>query len=272
MSAAVSARDALDGARTAIGASGSATPQLDAELLLCAALGVTRERLLMEPELPVAGEAVRRYQAFVRRRSVQGEPVAYIRGRQAFRHIELHVDRRVLIPRPETELLVEVAIARLPRGARVLDLATGSGAVACALALERPDLAVEASDVDRGALELAQENAARLGAPVVAWHQADGVPRGTWDAVLCNPPYIPTAELAGLEVARHEPRLALDGGADGLDLVRRLTAEIGSPLLVLEVGAAQARQAAALMSAHGRNVAVHPDLAGIPRVLAGELQ
>jgi release factor glutamine methyltransferase len=273
--AAVSARDALDGARTAITAGGSPSPGLDAELLVAAALGVARERLHADPDLPVAGDAVRTLQSFVRRRSVDREPIAYILGRRGFRHIEVSVDPGVLIPRPETELLVEVGL-ELPPGARVLDVATGSGAVALALADERPDLVVTGTDVSPEALAVARANGARLGL-AVDWKQADllaGLP-GPWEAILANLPYIPTGVLAGLEpeVARHEPRLALDGGPDGLDLVRRLidqASAAGVPILALEIGADQAPEVDRLLTDAGfARVDRRPDLAGIERVLVG---
>jgi release factor glutamine methyltransferase len=269
--AAVSARDAVDGARTAIAAGGSPSPRLDAELLVAAALRVDRDRLYVDRDLAVAGPAVRALQSFVRRRAVDREPVAYILGRRGFRQLELEVDGSVLIPRPETELLVEVGL-ELPPGARVLDLATGSGAVALALASERPDLRVGGSDLSPAALAVARANAARLGLPVdfVPGDLLDGPP-GPFDAVLANLPYVPTAELARLEpeVSRHEPRLALDGGPDGLDLIRRLVAQATSvPLLALELGAGQADAVERLLGDAGfAAVERRRDLAGLDRVL-----
>jgi release factor glutamine methyltransferase len=269
-------RDALDGAATAIGAAGCETPRLDAEVLLADILGVDRARLLTERELTVAGPAVRAFQNAVRRRAVEREPVAYITGRRGFRHIELSVDRRALIPRPETELLVEVALA-LPAGARVLDLGTGSGAVALALAQERPDLRVSGSDVDADALELARANGQRLGL-AVQWLRADlldGVP-DELDAVLSNPPYVAEGERAALapEILRHEPARALFAGVDGLDAIRALLVQLAARervrLVALEVGAGQAGAVAALMSDSGfATVRGERDLAGIERVVVG---
>lgn len=270
---AVSVRDALDGAVTAIAAGGSPSPRLDAELLLAQALRVPRSRLHSHPEAPVDGAAVRAFQSFVRRRSVFREPVAYILGSRGFRRIELAVDPRVLIPRPETEHLVDVGL-ELPPGARVLDLATGSGAIALALADERPDLRVSGSDRSPDALSVARSNGRVLGLDV-DWHEADlldGLP-GEWDAILSNPPYIPTAVLAGLEpeVSRHEPSLALDGGADGLELIRRLIEAVAptpTPLLALEVGAGQATAVLDLLGRAGfPAVEARRDLAGIERVV-----
>lgn len=269
---AVSVRDALDGARTAITAGGSSSPRLDAELLLAAALGVTRERLVTDPELSVGGDSVRRFQSYVRRRSVEREPVAYIVGHRAFRRLELLVDPRVLVPRPETELLVEVGLG-LERGARVLDCCTGSGAVALALADERPDLILAGSEIATEALGLARINADRLGLSVT-WLEADlldGLPG--YDAILANPPYIPSAVLPTLapEVARHEPAVALDGGGDGLAVVRRLVsqaAKTAAPLLAIEVGDGQADEVDRLCSAAGFAVRERRrDLAGIDRVI-----
>ena len=273
------AREALEGATTAIGAAGCDSPRLDAEVLLAHVLGVSRERLLMDRELVVEGPAIRAFQDAVRRRAVLREPVAYIVGRRGFRHLELAVDRRALVPRPETELLVEVGLS-LPRAARVLDLCTGSGAVALALADERGDLRVSGCDISADALALARENGARLGLGV-QWLPAcdllDGVP-DAFDAVLCNPPYVADGERAGLppEIARHEPPLALFAGADGLDAIRRLTAQLALRpqvrLAALEVGAGQAPAVAELLRGTGgfAHVRALRDLAGIERVVVGE--
>ena len=268
---AASAREALDGARTAIAAGGSESPRLDAELLLADALGVARERLVRDPELPVAGAAVRLLQSHVRRRAVEREPVAYILGRRHFRRLELRVDRRVLIPRPETELLVEVGLELAP-GARVLDCCTGCGAVALALKDERPDLRLTGSDVSAEALDVARANGERLGL-AVDWVEAsllDGL-EDRFDAILANPPYVPSGVLPGLapEIARHEPAIALDGGPDGLELVRALSAQAlatRAGLLAFELGHGQAPRVAALWSGAGI-VELRRDLAGTERVI-----
>jgi release factor glutamine methyltransferase len=270
---------ALDGAITAIRAAGCETPRLDAEALLAHVLGVSRAHLVTHrDELTVTGPAVRALQDAVRRRAVKREPVAYITGRRHFRHIELAADPRALIPRPETELLVEVAVARLPRGARVLDVGTGSGAIAIALAQERPDLLVTGSDVSAGALALAEANRARLGLQV-EWLHADlleGVP-DEFDAILANLPYVRKAELQTLapEITRHEPLESLLAGEDGLDAIRGLLAQAADrtdvDTIALEVGAGQAPGVSELMRAAGFETArAERDLAGIERVVVGE--
>jgi release factor glutamine methyltransferase len=277
-------RDALDGAITAIAAAGCDTPRLDAELLFAHVLGVPRARLTTglaggapDAQLMVSGPDVRAVQNAVRRRAVQREPVAYITGIRGFRRLELTVDPRVLIPRPETELLVELAIARLPRGARVLDVGTGSGAIALALADERPDLHVSGSDLSGDALDLARANAQRLGLRV-EWLQADllaGVP-DDFDAILSNPPYVAESERSTLapEILRHEPADALFAGPDGLDAIRALLAQAAgrerTRLIALEHGAGQAGAVAELVRGAGFDaVRSERDLAGIERVVVG---
>jgi release factor glutamine methyltransferase len=272
-----SARDALDGAITAITAAGCETPRLDAELLLADALGVSRERLVVGSDLVVEGPAVRVFQNAVRRRAVQREPVAYILGRKGFRRLEVAVDPRVLIPRPETELLVEVGLG-LPRGARVLDVGTGSGAVVLALKDERPDLLLTGSDLSEGALALARANGERLGLNV-EWLQADmlaGVP-DEFDAILSNPPYVAESARASLapEILHHEPPAALFSGPEGLDAIRALLAQVGARdrvrTVALELGAGQACAVQELARAAGfTTVRAERDLAGIERVVVGE--
>jgi release factor glutamine methyltransferase len=262
--AGTSVRDALDSALVALTAAGVDSPRLDAELLLAHALGVDRARLVIDRDLVVAGPQARAFQSLVRRRAVDREPVAYLLGAKGFRHIELAVDPRVLVPRPETELLVEAALA-LPPGARVVDVGTGSGAVALALKHERPDLDVVATDVSADALAVARENAARLGLDVT-FVQAD-LYEGAFDAVLSNPPYVADGDELPPEVGRHEPAGALFAGPDGLAVIRRLIAR-RPPFLALEVGAGQAPAVAELAREAGfEDVEALPDLAGIDRVV-----
>jgi len=269
-------REALDSAVIAIAAAGSTTPRLDAELLLAEALGVQRTTLFTDPGREVTGPAVRAFQDAVRRRSVLREPVAYILGRKGFRHIDLQVDSRVLVPRPETELLVEIGLT-LAAGARVVDVGTGSGAIALALKHERPDLDVVGTDVSAEALDVARANAAALGLQVEL-REGDllaGV--RDCDAILSNPPYVADGERASLpaEIVHHEPAGALFAGGDGLDVIRRLVPAAAAALragglLALELGAGQAGAVAALLADAGfADVHARADLAGIERVVVG---
>ena len=285
----MSAGETLREATARLRASGSRTPRLDAELLLADALGTDRAGLLREPRRPLSRAEAAAFEASLRRREAR-EPVAYIRGRRAFRTIELEVTPDVLIPRPETETLVEAgleALAALPlRGPGpegeplALDVGTGSGCVALALAAEDPFVRVVACDVDPAALAVARRNAARLGlqrrvAFVVSDLFAD-VGERPFDLVVSNPPYVPAAEYAALEpnVRDYEPRLALFGGEDGLDVYRRLVP--GAALLLrpggtlaLEVGAGQAEAVSAIVASAGayEPPVAREDLAGVPRVV-----
>jgi release factor glutamine methyltransferase len=267
-----SVRDALDSALIAFTAAGVDTPRLDAEVLLAAAMGVDRAVLIADPGRGVEPDAARAFQDAARRR-VQREPVAYILGRKGFRRLELEVDPRVLIPRPETEHVVEAALA-LPRGARVVDVGTGSGAIALALADERPDLRVVATEASAGALAVARANGARLGLEV-EWREGDLLEpvAGPVDAVVSNPPYVCAREALAPEIARYEPAAALYAGADGLEVLRRLApaaAAAGAAFAAFEVGAGQAADVEALLRAAGfEDLERVSDLAGIERVVVG---
>jgi release factor glutamine methyltransferase len=264
-------REALDSAVIALTAAGVDTPRLDAEVLLAHALGVDRAALITDAERPVEGPAVRAFQGAVRRRSVEREPVAYITGVKGFRHLDLNVDRRVLIPRPETETLVDAALRALPNGARVVDVGTGSGAVALALKDERPDLEVIATDVSEDAIAVARANARRL-ALAVEFVLADLL-AGLNDvgAVVSNPPYVEDGAQLAPEIVRHEPALALRAGPEGLDVLALLVpaaAAGGAEVLAVEVGAGQA----GAVEAMSRNAGFarserRADLAGVDRVV-----
>jgi release factor glutamine methyltransferase len=267
-----SVRDALDSAVIALTAAGCDSPRLDAELLLAAAMGVDRAVVIADPARPIDPEAARRFMQYAARRR-EREPVAYILGTKGFRSLELSVDPRVLIPRPETEHLVE-AVLDLPNDARVVDVGTGSGAIALALAHERPDLEVIGTDASEEALEVARANARRLGFQVAFRHGDLLAGVGTrLDAIVSNPPYVEDGAELAPDIVRFEPALALRAGPDGLDVIRKLLPAAGATearTVALEIGAGQARPVAALMREAGfPEVAVVRDLAGIERVLVG---
>ena len=273
------AGDALAAAVDALEAAGVETPRRDAELLLAEASGVDRARLIADPEAGVEPGAARAFGAMVRRR-LRREPVAYILGRRGFRDLELAVDSRVLIPRPETELLVEVGVELAP--ARVLDVGTGSGAVALALAAELPDAEVLATDSSPAALALAAENAARLGLAQRVRFEHGTLPDGKgFDLLVANLPYVAEGEWGSLapEIRDWEPREALLAGPDGLDAIRSLLDALGArdaeatptpDVVALEVGDGQAPTVEELMRGAGyKSTGVRDDLAGIARVVVG---
>jgi release factor glutamine methyltransferase len=271
------ATEVMAAAVDALGAAGVDQPRLDAELLLAEATGWSRERIAAEPEALVPASSGRSFAAMIRRR-LQREPVAYILGRKGFRRIELEVDSRVLIPRPETELLVELALELKPR--RVLDVGTGSGAVALAIADELPTATVTATDTSSGAVEVARGNTRRLGLADRVRIEPGSFPAGErFELVVANLPYVSESEWQGLahEITGHEPREALVAGPSGLEAIEALlehldTGGSGSPssALALEVGAGQAERVEALMRGIGLDrVERRRDLAGIERVVLG---
>ena len=273
-------REALGAARRPLRAAGVEDPRLDAELLLAEATGWSRAALVAEPGAEVPPAAARSFGQMVRRR-LRREPVAYIVGRKGFRGIELAVDRRVLIPRPETELLVELALEERP--ARVLDVGTGSGAIALAVADELPECEVTATDTSPGALEVARANAERLGLTDRVSFLEDTLPEAeSFDLILANLPYVAERDWPSLqpEVTQWEPREALLAGPDGLDAYRTFIPECGRALaritpqssttLAVEVGEGQAPAVASLMAEAGfGEVETRCDLAGIERVVFG---
>jgi release factor glutamine methyltransferase len=266
--AAESIREALARGAAALAAAGVDTPRLDAELLLAEATCAGRAELVTRARDVLGAGAVARYDELLARR-VAREPVAYILGRRPFRRVTLSVDRRVLIPRPETELLVEVGLT-LPRGARVADVGTGSGAVALALKDERPDLPVVGIDISEDALAVARENGSRLGLDV-HFVLADLLDGGVYDAVLANLPYVADGASVAPEISIYEPASALFAGADGLDVIRRLVVAARSvPVLALEIGFDQADAVAELLVAAGfGSMERLCDLAGVERAIVG---
>jgi release factor glutamine methyltransferase len=225
--------------------------------------------------IPVSAAQVDAFLAAVDRRA-GGEPLAYVTGRAGFRRLELHVDERVLIPRPETEGLVELVLARAPGGV-VADVCTGSGAIALALADEGTCAGVVATDVSAGALAVASVNSARLSLPVALMRcdLVSALASASVDVLVSNPPYIASAEYAALDasVREWEPRLALESGIDGLEATRRLLDEgrrvvRSNGWIAIELDASRAAQSAVLAQEHGWNdVSIHQDLFGRERYL-----
>ncbi|MCA9619165.1 MAG: peptide chain release factor N(5)-glutamine methyltransferase [Myxococcales bacterium] len=260
----------------------SSSPRLDAELMLAQVLDCDRVKLIVDATRPLSPEELAAYKALHKRRRV-GEPIAYLRGYREFYSRRFQVDARVLVPRPETELLVETGLHRtrhLDLSARVLDLCTGSGCVAITLERERPTTSVLGSDISSAALAVARDNAHRLGARV-GFFESDlfaAFPEGRWvfDLITANPPYVPEADMAELpvDVRDFEPRLALAAGADGLTVIRPLVEQAVARLapggvLALEVVAGGAPAVAALLASHGyQAVEIKRDYGGHERIVS----
>lgn len=248
--------------------------RLEAELLLADSAGIGRTSVMAHPERRIGPEQASRLEAAVERRR-RGEPLAYILGSKEFFSLPLQVTASVLVPRPETELLVEAALARLTReGVRLLDLGTGSGAIALALKHARPDLTITAVDCDRSALEVARANARRLDLEI-RFLESDwfsGLAGQRFELIVSNPPYVASADRHLDTALAFEPRVALDGGVDGLDAYRRIFADVSQHLapdarLLVEHGHDQREAVVGLARAEGLSLeAVLDDLAGLPRV------
>lgn len=270
-------------ARARLEAAGVDAPVIDARLLLEAAAAATRADILSDPHRALTTDQTAALDAMLTRREAR-EPVSHILGRKGFWTVELKVTRDVLTPRPDTETVVDAVLKSLPADApiRLLDLGTGSGAILLALLAERPAWSGVGVDISPAALEVARENAAllRLDDRASFLHASwtEGQPDAAFDAVAANPPYIPSADIGGLEpeVARHEPMLALDGGADGLDAYRLLAPEIlrvlkPEGLFALEIGHDQGAAVKALMDGAGAGFSrVISDLGARDRVVLGQ--
>jgi release factor glutamine methyltransferase len=240
---------------------GSDAPRTDADLLLADALGVDRLRLLLDFDKPLSPEELAAYRKRIERRA-KGEPLAYILGGKEFYGRDFFVSEKVLVPRPETEGLVDFGLEALPedRPARVLDLCAGSGCIGISLALERPQVSVDLVELDPGAAEVASRNVEAHGVGdrvrVLVGDLFDAA-EGVYDVILSNPPYVPSGEIPGLAPeVRREPRLALDGGPDGLDVVRRIARDAAARLrpggmLALELALEQPAPVAELLGRSG---------------------
>lgn len=267
-------REALRAGEERLARAQDADARPDATWMLCDVTGLSRAQMLLAAGEALTPEQEARYEAMLTRREA-GEPLQYVLGTQDFMGHTFRVDARVLIPRADTEALCEEAVARTRDGDAVLDIGTGSGALAVSIALARPKAHVTAVDVSVDALCVARENARALGVDV-RMAQSDlfaALPGERFDVIVSNPPYIETGELEGLQrEVRREPRLALDGGADGLDFYRRIVRELPAHLMpggtaLFEVGYGQAPAVAALLKQTVGEPFVRRDLCGVERVV-----
>lgn len=274
---------ALRDAAGRLKAAGCDTPRLDAVLLLAQALGITPDRVRLSPDMKLDADAAARFAAMLMRRAAR-EPVSHILGRREFWGLDFKVSPAVLDPRPDSETLVQAVLDAVPdrkAALRLVDFGTGSGCLLLALLHELPKATGLGVDASGAALDVARDNAARLGlaerANFMLGDWGAGL-AGPFDILISNPPYIETAAIAGLadDVRKHEPLSALDGGADGLDCYRRLIPDMarlaaGNAILALEVGQGQADAVAGLLASLGgvnpAGIARIHDLGGVARVV-----
>ena len=267
--------EVLKGASEFLGKQGVESPRLNAEHLLAHVMGLKRMDLYLQFDRPLGEKERGPLRDLVRQRGT-GIPLQHLLGTVEFCGNSFKSDARALIPRPETELLVERALT-YPAPASILDVATGSGVIALSLALGRPEASVTATDISPEALSLAKENAILLSIDRITFHEADLLPppeAGTFDLITANLPYSPAAEIAGLSrEVRHDPILALDGGPEGLDLIVRLAPLALERLtsgghLLLEIGIDQSEAVMACLAGHNyRDIKALPDYQGIPRFI-----
>lgn len=265
--------EALSAAIDSFTAAGIPSPRLDAEVILCGITGRDRSNLIASPETTLTPAQARSFSKAVRRR-LRREPVAYILGTKGFRHIDLAVDPRVLVPRPETEMLVELALECRPR--TMLELGTGSGAISLAVADELPGCAITATDVSEGALTVARANATTLGLDHRIEFVEGSLPEsGEFDLILANLPYIAADERLDPDVRDWEPGLALFGGASGYEVFEQVLGDLAegkvrAPVVGLEIGEGQGERVGELVREAGyEEIELREDLAGIGRVVIG---
>jgi release factor glutamine methyltransferase len=258
----------------------SESPRLDAEVLLSMVLGVARSQLITHSTEPIATDSLAAYQSLIARRA-SGAPIAYLTGTREFWSLALKITPAVLVPRPETELLVELALQLLPpqREHAILDLGTGSGAIALAIASERPGARVTGADISPAALSVARDNSRALALFQVTWRLGswfDAVPGERFDMVVANPPYVAAGDQA-LNTLAAEPALALTSGPTGLEALTAIVEGAASHLepkgwLLLEHGGNQALEVASLLERYGfSGIRSHVDYSGTPRVTLGTI-